>query len=116
MRLHNQLQYRRGTAALPTGRQVAGARVPNGAQGAQPRGAGGRHTPHAGERPRRGPEACTHIRRTFSRARKKRASWPFSMSLCVGLDQEILTLHKTAAFIARHSFAHYFTPPNNLPN
>ena len=33
--------------------------MPNGAQGAQPRGAGGRHTPHAGERPRRGPEAVT---------------------------------------------------------
>ena len=50
--------------------------MPNGAQGAQPRGAGGRHTPHAGERPRRGPEASTLTHLTFSRARKKGASRP----------------------------------------
>ena len=64
-------------SGLSTGRQLAGARVPNGAQGAQPRGAGGRHTPHAGERPRRGPEASTLTHLTFSRARKKGPHGPF---------------------------------------
>ena len=41
---------------LPFGRPTAGARALKGAQGAQPRGSGG-GTPHAEERPRRGPEA-----------------------------------------------------------
>ena len=46
-------------------------------RGRSPGGAGGRHTPHAGERPRRGPEASTHIHGTFSRARKKGPHGPF---------------------------------------
>lgn len=42
--------------SLPTGQPIAGARPPNGGQGAQPWGSGG-GTPHAGERLRRGRDA-----------------------------------------------------------
>ena len=53
--LHNHKQpLKKEITPLPIWRQVAGARVPNGAQGGEaPRGSGG-GKPHAWERPRRG--------------------------------------------------------------